>query len=94
MRSNQGDFAPYFRNGLLFLPEATVGLLIEAGLEPDLARAALDGLALDDNRDQIARINRVLEAALERMEEDSHPFRALSSDDARFLLTGKPSASV
>ena len=94
MRSTSTDFAPYFRNGLLYLPEATVDLLIEAGLESELARVALNGLALDDNRDQIARINRVLEAALERMEEDSHEFRALSSDDARFLLTGKPSASV
>ncbi len=94
MRSNTGDYAPYFRNGLLYLPEATVGLLIEAGLEQELARAALDGLALDDNRDQIARISRVLEAALERMEEDSQPFRALNSDDTRFMLTGKPSANV
>lgn len=94
MQSNSRDYAPYFRNGLLYLPEKTVELLIEAGLERDLAHAALTGLALDDHRDQIGKINHVLEAALAKMEEDSQPFRALSSDDARFLMTGKPSAQV
>lgn len=94
MPSSSSDYAPYFRNGLLYLPEKTVGLLIEAGLEKELARAALNGLALDDHRDQIGMINRVLEAALEKMEEDSQPFRALTTEDAKFLMTGKPSAQV
>jgi hypothetical protein len=88
------DYAPYFRNGLLYLPEKTVDLLIEAGLEKELAQAALKGLALDDHREQIGRINRVLEAALEKMEDDSHPFQALTTDDARFMMTGKPSVGV
>jgi hypothetical protein len=94
MRLSISDYAPYFRNGLLYLPEKTVDLLIEAGLERELAKAALKGLALDDNREQIGRINRVLEAALEKMEEDSQPFQALTTDDARFMMTGKPSVHV
>ncbi|HEX2908733.1 MAG TPA: hypothetical protein VHO69_17815 [Phototrophicaceae bacterium] len=94
MQSNVGEFAPYFRNGLLYLPEKTVQLLIEAGLERELAQAALTGLALDDNREQIGRINKVLEQALGQMEEDSQPFQALTTDDAKFMLTGKPSAHV
>lgn len=94
MRLSISDYAPYFRNGLLYLPEKTVDLLIEAGLEKELAKAALNGLALDDNREQIGKINRVLEAALEKMEEDSQPFQALSTDDARFMMTGKPTAHV
>jgi hypothetical protein len=94
MRLSISDFAPYFRNGLLYLPEKTVDLLIEAGLEKELAQAALNGLALDDHREQIGKINRVLEAALEKMEEDSQPFQALSNDDARFMMTGKPAAHV
>lgn len=92
MRLSISDYAPYFRNGLLYLPEKTVDLLIEAGLERELAKAALSGLALDDHREQIGRINRVLEAALEKMEEDSQPFQALATDDTRFMMTGKPSA--
>lgn len=87
------DFAPYFRNGRLYLPHKTVMILAEAGLDADTARAALDGLALDDNREQIALISATLEKALERMEEDTQEFRALSSPDTKFLLTGK-TASV
>lgn len=94
MRSSINDYAPYFRNGLLYLPEKTVQLLIETGLDEQSAQAALSGLALDDHRDLIAQINQVLEAALEKMEEDSQSFRALTSDDAKFLLTGKPPAQV
>lgn len=94
MRLSVSDYAPYFRNGLLYLPEKTVDLLIEAGLDKELAQAALKGLALDDHREQIGKINRVLEAALEKMEEDSQPFQALTTDDARFMMTGKPSVHV
>ena len=84
------EYAPFFRNGLLYLPEKTIDLLISAGLEPELAQAAQAGLALDDHRTQIARINHVLESVLAGLEASSRPFQALTSDDARFMLTGKP----
>jgi len=84
------DYAPYFRNGLLYLPEKTVSLLVDVGLDKVIAQAALSGLALDDHRDQIARIGAALESALEQMEEDTHAYQALSSDEAQFMLTGKP----
>lgn len=87
---NNRDYAPYFRNGLLYLPSATVELLVEAGLERPLAETALRGLALDDHKAEIAQINRVLETALAQMEEDSQEFQALTSDEAHFLLTGIP----
>ncbi len=87
------DFAPYFRNGRLYLPHKTVMILAESGLDPNTARAALDGLALDDNREQIALISAALEKALENMESDTQEFRALTSTDTKFLLTGK-TASV
>lgn len=88
------DYAPYFRDGRLFLPEKTVTLLLDAGLDPATAQAAKNGFALDDHRQQIARINAILEGALAQMEEDTQAFRALNSDEARFMLTGKPSARV
>jgi hypothetical protein len=84
------DYAPYFRNGLLYLPEKTVTLLIDVGLDKATAEAALRGLALDDHRELIARINVSLEAVLTDMEEDTQAYQALSSDEATFMLTGKP----
>lgn len=84
------DYAPYFRNGLLYLPEKTVTMLIDVGLDKAIAQAALQGLALDDHRDQIARISESLEAALAGMEDDTQAYQALSSDEAQFMLTGKP----
>ncbi|MBZ0283958.1 MAG: hypothetical protein K8L97_24680 [Anaerolineae bacterium] len=87
------DYAPYFRNGRLYLPAHTVTLLTDAGLDKGIGNAALNGLALDDQRDQIALISKALEIALEQLEEDSQEFRALTSPDTKFLLTGK-TASV
>jgi hypothetical protein len=84
------DYAPYFRNGLLYLPEKTVTMLIDVGLDKATAEAALHGLALDDHRELIARINASLEAVLTDIEEDTQAYQALSSDEAQFMLTGKP----
>ena len=81
-------YAPYYREGKLHLPPPTVNLLIEAGLPPELGRAALAGLALDE-REQIAAINHALEKALRRLERSSVPFRTLSSTETRFLLNMK-----
>lgn len=84
------DYAPYFRNGRLFLPEGTIALLVEAGLDAQIGETARTGLDLGEHRAQIAVISRTLESALERMEEDSREFRALSAGDIQFMLTGKP----
>jgi hypothetical protein len=51
-------------------------------------------LALDTDRQRIAEINRTLEVLLADMEEDSQEFRALTSEDAQFILTGRPTARV
>jgi hypothetical protein len=88
------EYAPYFRNGMLFLPQATVNLLVDAGLDWETGQAALNGLALDDHRTLIAQISRALEEVLGRMEEDTQAFQVLSSGETQFLLTGKPSARV
>lgn len=86
---NNYEFAPYFREGLLFLPAKTVQLLIEAGLGVNIAQAALNGLALDDDRATIGEISRAMESMLAQMEEDSQAFQTLSSGDTQFMLTGR-----
>lgn len=92
MNLDSQAYAPFFRNGRLYLPEKTVALLMEAGLNREIAEAAMRGLALDTERHRIAEINQTLEMMLADMEEDSQEFRALTSDEAQFLLTGKPTA--
>jgi hypothetical protein len=84
------EYAPYFRNGLLYLPEKTVSLLVDVGLDKATGEAALRGLALDDHREQIALISQSLEQALAQMEDDTQAYHALSSGEAQFMLTGKP----
>ena len=94
MFTDTEDFAPYFMNGLLYLPEKTVKLLVEAGLEAETGKAALDGLALDDDKATIAKINQALESLLTQMSHSSEAFNELASDEVKFLLKGKPNASV
>lgn len=89
MTAQYNEYAPYFRNGLLFLPEHTIALLIDAGLDAQIGEIARKGLDLGEHRAQIAIISRALEAVLEQLEEDSREFRALTDSDAHFMLTGK-----
>ncbi|MEO8608611.1 MAG: hypothetical protein ABI690_12045 [Chloroflexota bacterium] len=84
------EYAPYFRNGHLYLPEKTIALLVDVGLDKAIGEAALQGLALDDHREQIALISQALEHALAQMEEDTQAYHALTSSEAQFMLTGKP----
>lgn len=89
MTESMWDFAPYFRNGLLYLPQRTVDMLVMAGLDATIGQAALHGLALDDHKVEIGQINRALELLLSEMEEDTQAFQTLSSNDTQFMLTGK-----
>jgi hypothetical protein len=84
------DFAPYFMNGLLYVPEKTVEMLISAGLERETGLAALDGLSLDE-KERLAEISHALENLLTRMAHSSEAFQELASDEVSFILTGKPS---
>lgn len=86
---NSRDYAPYFRNGLLLLPEKTVDLLISAGLDDAVGKAALKGLNLVDDREEIAIISKSLEGALEKLETSSDEYHVLNSDETSFMLTGK-----
>jgi hypothetical protein len=89
MTTDSKEFAPYYRNGLLYLPPKTVVLLVEAGLDKTIGQAALHGLNLNDHRQQIAMISQALEMALAQLEEDSSEFRTLNAPDTQFMLTGK-----
>lgn len=93
MDGSYKDFAPYFRNGRLYLPPKTLVLLTDAGLNVEIAQTALNGLDLVDHGDQIALISQALESVLETIEENTREFRVLNSDETRFLLTGKPTAA-
>lgn len=92
MTSIYRELAPYFRNGRLYIPQRTVAMLANAGLDRQVAQAALSGLDLDRQRDLIATIDRALEDVLETLESDTQEYVVLSSDETRFLLTGKPEA--
>ncbi len=89
MATDSKEYAPYFRDGLLFLPPKTVAMLIDAGLDKHTGQAALHGLDLNDHRQQIAMISKALEAALEQIEEDSSEFQTLAAPDTQFMLTGR-----
>lgn len=92
MHANIADFAPYFRNGRLYLPQNTLTLLTDSGLETSIAAVASDGLDLHDHKNQIAIINKVLEKALAKLETSNPAVHALTSAEAKFLLTGKPAS--
>jgi len=87
---NSQDYAPYFRDGLLFLPEKTLTLLLEAGLDAEVAHVAQRGLALDDDRALIGEISATLERVMGQIAEGSQAYQQLNTHEAYFLLTGRP----
>ena len=84
-----GSLAPYFRNGLLYFPEKTINALLEVGLDWRVGQRAIHGLSLDDS-DLLAQISFSVDELLSQIDEASPFFHALASDDAYFMLTGKP----
>ena len=84
------DYAPYFTDGKLYIPAKTVELLIQAGLDRSIAQSALEGLALDDDRESIGVISNALESVLEQIADNSRAFQQLSAADIQFLFTGRP----
>jgi len=84
-----GTLAPYFRNGLLYFPEKTINALLEVGLDCHVAERARRGLSLDDSN-TLTQIGNSVDELLRRVDANSPFFSALASDEAYFMLTGKP----
>lgn len=89
MSTNIHDYAPFFHNGLLYLPEKTIALLLDAGLDAETAEAARNGLALDDDRALIGEISHTLEQVISQVSEDTQAYKQLNTQEAHFLLTGR-----
>lgn len=79
-------YAPFFRQGRLFLPQNTISLLIDHGLDIAIAHSASDGLRLDDDRAKIGIISNTLEMVLEQLVE-TEIYDQLNSVETRFMLS-------
>ena len=66
MEPNSRELAPYFRDGLLYLPEKAIELLKSVGLSATILEASRNGLALEDGHN-IAEISIAMEQLLERL---------------------------
>lgn len=93
MYNNVGNYAPFFSEGLLFLPPQTVEMLVNAGMDQRRAEAALYGLALDDDHELIGQISNTLERVLESLTIGDPAFDQLSTVEARFMLDSTALAS-
>ncbi|MBL8153439.1 MAG: hypothetical protein JNM70_04575 [Anaerolineae bacterium] len=85
-RRSEADFAPYFRNGRLYLPPKTIHLLQTAGLDDGAAQAARNGLDLDDHQHHITAISGSLAKAVADLPTDTQEFRVLTSSETQFAL--------
>jgi len=81
------DYAPFFREGLLYLPATTIKLLIDSGLDPNIAQRAKSGLRLDDDRHNIGLISNQLEKALATISQQSLIHDQLTSPETKFMLS-------
>lgn len=79
-------YAPFFRQGRLFLPQNTTSLLVEHGLDEAIAQSATNGLRLDDDREKIGIISSTLEMILEQLVE-TDIYEQLNSAETRFMLS-------
>jgi hypothetical protein len=89
MIADYRKLAPYFRNGLLYVPQKTIDALVNVGLDNDTAARAIMGLQLDDV-DSLHQLSEAIDELLNLVEVDSPMFEALTSDESYFILTGVP----
>ncbi|MBZ0295797.1 MAG: hypothetical protein K8L99_24780 [Anaerolineae bacterium] len=80
------QFAPYFRNGLLYFPVKTVDILVMAGLDQQTGWMLQNGLSLDDQV-RIDQIRKAVELVTLKAKDGSALHMALTSPEARFMLT-------
>lgn len=80
---------PYFRNGELVLPEKLVKVLLGVGLDWRIAHSAARGISLDDTA-SLGEIYRTVEVLLQQLAPTNPLYIVLSSNETRFMLTGKP----
>jgi hypothetical protein len=92
MTSEMLSLAPYFRNGMLYFPEKTIKALVEVGLEWQVGHRATRGISLDDG-ESLSKLTHAIDILLGQVDHNSPFFNALTSDEAYFMLTGKPLAS-
>ncbi len=81
------DYSPFFREGLLYFPETTLTLLVESGLDSNIAQLAKVGLRLDDDRSYIAHISDHLETTLTTLVQHSRIYEQLASQVTKFMLS-------
>ena len=81
------DYEPFFREGLLFFPEITLKLLIESGMDSQIAQLAKVGLRLDEDRRYITHITEQLEKTLANLTQQSRIYEQLASQVTKFMLS-------
>lgn len=89
MNKTTKQFAPYFRNGLLYFPVQTVEVLVKAGLDQNTGCKLQNGLSLDD-RTSIDQVRKSVEAVAHTVKSGSALHIALTSPEVRFMLTNVP----
>jgi hypothetical protein len=92
MIADYRKLAPYFRNGLLYVPEKTAQALREVGLDEETAQRVTSGLALDE-RKRLHELSEAIDVLLHQLDVDSPLFEALTSDESYFMLTGLPASA-
>ncbi len=73
------EYEPFFRNGLLCLPEKTVSVMLRAGLSPQIAEVARRGLLLED-QSRIAEITDSLKSLLAEIAARDWEFQGWTGD--------------
>lgn len=86
MHAFNHEYEPFLRNGLLCLPEKTVRIMVEAGLNPQIAEIARRGLVVTEQK-PVALISDALRQLLGEMTASEWQFKGWSAtDDTRRSL--------
>lgn len=91
MHAFNHEYEPFLRNGLLCLPEKTVKLMVDAGLNPQIAEIARRGLVVTEQK-QVAAISDALRQLLGDITAREWQFKGWSptEDTRRSLRTQGP----
>ena len=83
----QFGYAPYFYNGLLFIPTETAKLIQSAGLDTQATTDATRGLRLDEDSEKISQLNFQLQELIEGLNNESIVKSQLTTPEVAFMFS-------
>jgi len=84
---SQVNYAPYFYNGMLYIPRETAKLIHSEGLDTQVTIDATRGLRLDDDSQKVSQLHFQLQELITGLDDESVIKSQLTTPEVAFMFS-------